>query len=109
MAQHTWLITGASSGQGAEIALAALRAGHQVIATARNVDKARAVIPQVESLGGKWLELDVCSENAQLVVDQAVQAHNVDVLCNNAGYGLRGVLEDLRYYLPCCTSQACPR
>ena len=34
-----WLITGAGRGLGADIAKAALAAGHQVVATGRNTDK----------------------------------------------------------------------
>lgn len=93
----SWLITGASSGQGAEIALAALREGHKVVATARNVPKAKLDLPDIEQLGGIWLTLDVTSPDAQAVAEKAVKDHNVTVLVNNAGYGLRGVLEDLTY------------
>ena len=97
MPQWTWLVTGASSGQGLEITLAALNAGHRVVATARNVDRAKAEHPEVSSLGGHWLQLDVTSDDAEAVVERAVREHGVNVLVNNAGYGLRGVLEDLRY------------
>ena len=96
MADYTWLVTGASSGQGAEIALAALRVGHQVVATARNVSKARADLPEIEKLGGIWITLDVTSKDAQATAEKAVKDYSVNVLVNNAGYGLRGVLEDLR-------------
>ncbi|KAK4540615.1 hypothetical protein LTR36_009045 [Oleoguttula mirabilis] len=95
MTQYTWLVTGASSGQGAEIALAALRAGHGVIATARNVSKAKEALPKIEELGGIWITLDVTSPDAQAITEKAVKDHGVNVLVNNAGYGLRGVLEDL--------------
>ena len=96
MADSTWLITGASSGQGAEIALAVLRAGYKVVATARNVSKAKDDLPEIEKLGGTWITLDVTSVNAQAVAEKAVKDYSVNVLVNNAGYGLRGVLEDLR-------------
>ncbi|TKA23668.1 hypothetical protein B0A50_06504 [Salinomyces thailandicus] len=96
MSTLTWLITGASSGQGAELALAALKAGHRVVATARQVRKAQELLPEIESLGGVWLALDVTSADAQDIAEQAVLRHGVDILVNNAGYGLRGVLEDLR-------------
>ncbi|KAK3110322.1 hypothetical protein LTR53_015487 [Teratosphaeriaceae sp. CCFEE 6253] len=95
MGAFTWLVTGASSGQGAEIALAALRAGHTVIATARNVSNGRAAYPKIEKLGGVWLKLDVTDADAQSTIEGAVKEHGVNVLVNNAGYGLRGVLEDL--------------
>lgn len=96
MSSYTWLVTGASSGQGTEIALAALRAGHKVVGTARDVDRARTSCPEVEQLGGDWLRLDVTDADTTSVVQEAVKQHGINVVVNNAGYGLRGVLEDLR-------------
>lgn len=96
MSTYKWLITGASAGQGAEIALAALRAGHDVIATARNVSKAKEDLPEIEKLGGLWITLDVTKSDAEGIAKAAVEEHGIDVVVNNAGYGLRGVLEDLR-------------
>ena len=89
------LVTGASSGLGANIALAALKAGHKVVAAARNVSKAKTSYPKIESQGGHWLTLDVTSPDTEKIVSQAVREHNVNVVVNNAGYALRGVLEDL--------------
>jgi len=95
MAEYSWLITGANTGQGLEIARAALQAGHKVIGTARNVDRARRESPDIEKLGGSWIQLDVTQDDAEDVISQAVQLHSINVLVNNAGFGLRGVLEDL--------------
>lgn len=95
MTQYTWLITGASSGLGADLALAALESGHSVVATARDVRKAKEAIPEIERLGGIWITLDVTSPDTQATIERAIKDHNITVLVNNAGYGLRGVLEDL--------------
>ncbi|KAK5117462.1 hypothetical protein LTR85_008847 [Meristemomyces frigidus] len=95
MAVSNWFVTGASSGQGAEIALAALKAGHRVVATARNVNKAKEALPEIEKLGGSWITLDVTSPDAQTITEKAIKEYDVNVIVNNAGYGLRGVLEDL--------------
>jgi NAD(P)-dependent dehydrogenase (short-subunit alcohol dehydrogenase family) len=99
MAPQVWLITGASSGFGALLAEKALQAGHYVIATARNPTKAAQDYPQVTSLGGKWLQLDVTSKSTKDQVQQAVKEHGgrIDVVINNAGYGLLGSIEDIRY------------
>lgn len=101
MARQVWLITGASSGFGALLAEKALQAGHDVIATARNPSKAAQDYPQITSMGGKWLQLDVSSKGAQEHVKQAIESNGgkIDVVINNAGYGLLGSIEDIRYGL----------
>ena len=96
----TFLITGGSSGLGLNLALAALRSGHKVIATARNPAKAKQTWPEVESLGGSWLTLDVTSPDTESIVKKAVEEHGVDVLVNSAGYALLGAMEDLRHVCP---------
>ena len=93
----SWLITGASSGLGAGLALSALRSGYQVVATARNPTKAKQSYPEVERLGGTWLKLDVDSKDTQSIVQKVVEEKNINVVVNNAGFALRGVMEDLRY------------
>ncbi|KAJ5354241.1 hypothetical protein N7541_006805 [Penicillium brevicompactum] len=97
MASQLWLITGASSGFGALMAEHALRAGHRVLATARNPQKAAQDYPQVGDLGGKWLQLDVTSKNTKEQVEKAIQESGgkIDVIINNAGYGLLGSIEDI--------------
>lgn len=96
MSAYNWLVTGASSGLGAQIVIAALKAGHKVVATARNIAKAQEAYPEIEQQGGSWLKLDVTSKETSSVVEKAVKDHNINVVVNNAGYALRGVLEDLR-------------
>ena len=93
----TWLVTGASSGLGAAIAEAALREGHKVIVTARNITKADDSNPQITKLGGIWVELDVTNLNTPKIVKGAIsQAGGViDVVVNNAGYSLLGSIEDM--------------
>ena len=93
-----WLITGASSGFGAALAIHALQAGHKVIGTARDLAKASKTYPQVSELGGRWLALDVTSSTSGKVIDEAVKVFGqIDVLVNNAGYSLLGAIEDIRF------------
>ena len=98
--QNTWLVTGASSGLGATICLAALREGDKVVGTARSIEKAKRDNPLFDELGGHWLELDVESAVCEDVVTKAVSRFNVNVLVNNAGYAEGGTLEDSRYAMP---------
>ena len=89
-----WFITGASRGFGALIARRALERGDRVVATARN--------PQtvIERLGDHpkllAVKLDVTNEaDAVEAARQAVARFSrIDVLVNNAGYGLLGAVEE---------------
>ncbi|KAK2798832.1 hypothetical protein FQN50_008693 [Emmonsiellopsis sp. PD_5] len=91
-----WFITGASSGFGTALAEAALKAGNRVIATARNPEKAAREHPQIEALGGKWLQLDVTAADVREKVEKVVHEYGkIDVAINNAGYSLLGAIEDM--------------
>lgn len=93
---RTWLITGAGRGLGRAFADEALRVGDVVVATARNRE---ALNELVAEYGDRVLPivLDVTDRAAgPLAVEQAVARFGgVDVLVNNAGYGLSGAVEEL--------------
>jgi NAD(P)-dependent dehydrogenase (short-subunit alcohol dehydrogenase family) len=91
----TWFITGASRGLGTEIAKAALKSGHNVVATARNSARlAQAIGPAGDRL--LTVDLDVTdAKQAVAAVDAAVKRFgSIDVLVNNAGYGHLGFFEE---------------
>lgn len=101
-ANKIWLITGASSGLGLEMAMSALRAGHRVIGTGRNISKAAADHSQFDALGGQWLQLDIAHKDAQTTLERVVadeeEKHTGQihwVVVNNAGNTLLGVAEDM--------------
>lgn len=87
------LITGASSGMGRETAKALIRQGHTVYTVARRID----LMQELKALGGHPIQMDVTKENdIQNVVDTIINEHGkIDVLWNNAGYGLYGSVEDI--------------
>lgn len=93
---RTWFITGASTGFGRILAEEVVKAGGKVIATARQLDKV-ADLEQKHPGKAKAFALDV-TDAAQIhaVVAQAVTGFGpVDVLVNNAGYGLAGAIEEV--------------
>jgi NAD(P)-dependent dehydrogenase (short-subunit alcohol dehydrogenase family) len=83
-----WLITGSGSGLGRIIAEAALAAGNQVVATARNIRQLDELVAQYGA-NVRAVELDVTDElQGQAAVEAAVDGFGrLDVLVNNAGYG----------------------
>ena len=93
--RRVWFITGAARGLGAEIAKAALAAGHAVVATGRDPAKVSAALDQGDNL--LVLRLDVTEEaQAQAAVAAAVARFGaIDVLVNNAGNFHAGFFEEL--------------
>ena len=93
MTQKVWMITGASRGFGAEIAKAVLATRNKVVGTARRLEA-------LQSLGANEnvlkVALDVADEaQARTAVDAALARFGrIDVLVNNAGYGLLGAVEE---------------
>lgn len=89
-----WFITGASRGFGLLIARQALARGDAVVATARNPRAVVAALGQHPRLLA--LQLDVGdAAQAAAAAGQALQRFGrIDVLVNNAGYGLLGAVEE---------------
>ena len=97
----TWLITGASSGLGKSLALAALKAGYRVIGTTRDVAKAESQVPEFSANGGIWVALDPGDKEAYHQFAKVSTEYGVNVLVNNAGYAFIGGVEDTRYDIRC--------
>jgi len=96
MASKVWFITGTSKGFGRVWAEAALARGDRVAATARQVD---TLAPLLERYGKQVaaIALDVTDKSAVAKAIAAAHARfgRLDVLINNAGYGLFGTVEEV--------------
>lgn len=87
------LVTGASSGMGKTSAEDLIKAGHKVYCLARNVEKMK----DLAKLSGHVMKMDVTDEeDVENVVKEIIAKEGkIDVLWNNAGYGLYGPVEEL--------------
>ncbi|GGJ43864.1 SDR family oxidoreductase [Deinococcus roseus] len=93
--KQVWLITGAGRGLGLDLAQAALKAGHLVVATGRNPERIRAALGDHQDL--LTVPLDVTRpEDAQAAVEATLDRFGqLDVLVNNAGNFYAGFFEEL--------------
>lgn len=93
------IVTGSSSGIGFETALALAREGYYTYATMRDTKKGNQIkeIAKKEKLKLEVLEIDVDKDKTvHDTINKIVKEKNgIDVLVNNAGYGLFGCLEDI--------------
>jgi len=92
-----WLITGSGNGLGRDIAEAALAAGDSVVAAARRTEELAPLVAQYGERV-KPARLEVRDETAaKAAVQLAVDSFGrLDVLVNNAGYGLFAPFEQMR-------------
>ena len=91
--KKTALVTGASSGMGKAIAKRLIEDGYQVYAAARHVER----MDDLAQLGARPVRMDISSEAEVATAIDTILAEvgAVDVLVNNAGFGLYGAVEDV--------------
>ena len=93
------LVTGSSSGIGFETSLALAREGYHTYASMRDTKKGAKIqeIAKKENLPITIIPLDVDKpESIKAAINQIMaESKRIDVLVNNAGYGVFGCLEDL--------------
>ena len=93
------LVTGSSSGMGFETALLLARTGFHTYASMRNLEKSKNIteIANNEKLLLQVVQLDVTDDRTvkDAIHKIVAERKRIDVLVNNAGYGLFGSLEDL--------------
>jgi NAD(P)-dependent dehydrogenase (short-subunit alcohol dehydrogenase family) len=94
--ERVWFITGSSTGFGRLLAEEVLRRGERVIATARDLSKV-ADLAQRFPEKARAFSLDVTkpAEITDVAAKAIASFGHVDVLVNNAGYGVNGAIEEL--------------
>lgn len=93
------LVTGSSTGIGFETSLALARDGIHTFATMRDLQKSDTIkrIADDEDLPLEIIRMDVDDDNSvrKTVLEIINKSKGIDILINNAGYGLFGALEDV--------------
>jgi len=97
--QKIAIVTGSSSGIGLDTAVTLAQNGFLTYATMRNLDKSSIIkaAAEKEKLPIKIVKLDVTDDQSVKDAIWTVVSENgrIDVLVNNAGFGLVGAFEDL--------------
>ncbi|MDD6652197.1 MAG: SDR family oxidoreductase [Eggerthellales bacterium] len=94
MSDQVWLITGASRGMGLSFAREALSRGFKVAATARNPQAVIDALGEQENLLPLRLDVTDADSISSAVAETVATFGGIDVLLNNAGYGIFGSLEE---------------
>jgi NAD(P)-dependent dehydrogenase (short-subunit alcohol dehydrogenase family) len=101
--QRVWLITGASTGFGRILSEQLLASGHTVVATARKPEQIAELVASYPETA-LALALDVTDQAAiDAAVTRTIETFgHIDVLINNAGYGIAGAIEEVteEEYMP---------
>jgi len=97
MANKTWYITGASKGLGLSLVKKLLAAGDRVAATSRSGASLREAVGIVDDERFLALTVDLGDEQsvARSIKEAVTKFGAIDVVVNNAGYGIGGSIEEL--------------
>jgi len=93
--KQTALVTGASSGIGRETAIRLAEKGFNVIAAARRIDRLNELADLNPNIALKQVDLSQPEETESFCRALEKRTEPVGVLVNNAGYGTRGVVEEV--------------
>jgi NAD(P)-dependent dehydrogenase (short-subunit alcohol dehydrogenase family) len=96
MKNKIWFVTGASKGLGLVLVQKLLKEGYQVAATSRKLDELKKAVG-VNSASFLPLQVDLVNESSvkKAIADTVQQFGGLDVIVNNAGFGMVGSQEEL--------------
>ena len=89
------LITGASAGLGVEFARQLAKRGHRLVLAARRKEQLDALVAELGNARAVAIDLAESGSAARLLTDIQTSGERVEVLINNAGFGLRGKFAEL--------------
>ncbi|GAA4063813.1 SDR family NAD(P)-dependent oxidoreductase [Nonomuraea soli] len=91
------LVTGASSGIGAEFARQLAARGHNLVLVARSVDRLETLAKELDGVHVEVIGQDLAEPDAAARVERELEARGiqVDLLVNNAGFGTTGRFEEI--------------
>lgn len=93
--QKVWFITGASKGLGLSLVKQLLNKGEKVAATSRNATELHKVVPNHPNFLALTVDINNEEDVKVAIAESIKQFGRLDVVVNNAGYGLLGSLEEL--------------
>jgi len=89
------LITGASAGLGVEFARQLSKRGHRLVLAARRKDRLEALVDELGNARAVAIDLSKSGSAAKLLADLKAAGEQVEILINNAGFGLIGRFAEL--------------
>jgi uncharacterized protein len=89
------LVTGASAGLGAEFARQLSKRGHRLVLAARRKDRLEVLAKELGDARAVTIDLSKADAAAKLMADLEAHGETVDLLVNNAGFGLIGRFAEL--------------
>jgi len=93
--KKVWFVTGASKGLGLTLVKKLLSIGHNVAATSRNLSDLSKAVGEYENFLPLAVDL-ISEESVESAISQTISKFGqLDIVVNNAGYGMLGALEEL--------------
>jgi uncharacterized protein len=93
--QNIALITGASAGLGVEFAKALAKRGHRLVLAARRKERLEALAAELGNARAVTIDLAAAGSAVKLMAEIEAAGERVELLVNNAGFGLRGAVAEL--------------